>query len=71
MRALWLLLLCLTSATGHAQVFDRLYPDSAQIILAQPLEWVLAPKGSVVTPDVFSALPEDWRFKPYTANTVL
>ena len=59
------------SVAGHAQVFDRLYADSAQITLARPLEWVAAPKGTVVTPDQFIALPDAWRFQPYTASTVL
>ena len=58
-------------SAGHAQVFDRLYPDSAQIALAQPLEWVAAPKGTIATPDQFTALPDAWRFQPYTASTVL
>ncbi len=71
MRTLWLLLLGLLSAVGHAQVFDRLYPDSAQIALAKPLEWVAAPKGTVATPDQFNALPDAWRFQPYTDDTVL
>ena len=71
LRTLWLLLLCLMGSVGHAQVFDRLYPDSAQIALAQPLEWVATAKGTIATPDQFSALPEAWRFQPYTASTVL
>ena len=71
MRIWWLLLLGFVSAAGHAQVFDRLYSDSAQITLARPLEWVAAPKGTVATPDQFIALPEAWRFQPYTAITVL
>ena len=71
MRILWLLLLGLQSAVGHAQVFDRLYPDSAQITLAKPLEWVATPKGTVATPDAFNAQPDAWRFKPYTDSTAL
>ena len=71
MRIWWLLLLGFVSVAGHAQVFDRLYADSAQITLARPLEWVAAPKGTVVTPDQFIALPDAWRFQPYTASTVL
>jgi GGDEF domain-containing protein len=71
LRILWLLLLGLQSAVGHAQVFDRLYPDSAQITLAKPLEWVATPKGTVATPDPFNAQPDAWRFKPYTGSTAL
>ena len=71
MRALWLLLLCLMGGAGHAQEFDRLYSGSAQIALAQPLEWVAVAKGTITTPDQFSALPDAWRFQPYTASTVL
>lgn len=71
MRIWWLLLLGFVSAVGHAQVFDRLYPDSAQITLARPLEWVAAAKGTVATPDQFIAAPDAWRFQPYTASTVL
>lgn len=71
MRKLWVLLLCLMGSVAHAQVFDRLYAESAQIVLAQPLEWVAAPRGTVATPDQFNALPDAWRFQPYTAITVL
>ena len=74
MRTLWLLLLGLLgllSAAGHAQVFDRLYPDRAQIALAKPLEWVATPKGTIATPDQFNALPAAWQFQPYTDSTVL
>ena len=71
LRTLWLLLLCLMGSVGHAQVFDRLYPDSAQIALAQPLEWVATAKGTIATPDQFIAMPDAWRFQPYTASTVL
>ncbi|MBC7647573.1 MAG: hypothetical protein H7197_00405 [Vitreoscilla sp.] len=71
MRTFWLFLLGLISAASHAQVFDRLYPDSAQIELAQPLEWVAAAKDAVANPDQFREQPEIWRFQPYTASTVL
>lgn len=71
MRNWCLLLLGFISAMGHAQVFDRLYPDSAQITLARPLEWVAVTKGTVATPDQFNALPDAWQFQPYTASTVL
>ncbi len=71
LRNMWLLLLGLMSAVGHAQVFSRVYLDSAQIPLAQPLEWVAVAKGMVSTPDQFKELPDGWRFQPYTATTVL
>lgn len=63
--------LLLALGTAQAQVFDTLYPGSKQIRLALPLEWTEVTKGSVSTPDQFMATPEAWRFKPYTANTVL
>ena len=71
MRIWCLLLLWLASAAGHAQVFDRLYSDSPQVALSQPLEWVATPKGALVNPDQFGALPDSWRFQPYSASTVL
>ena len=70
MRTFLVLLLCLAGGAGQAQVFDRLYADSAQIVLAQPLEWLAAPKGSVATPDAFTA-SGNWNFQPYTADTTL
>ena len=63
------------SALGHtqtrAQVFDRLYPESAQITLSQPLEWVAVAKEAITSPDPFTAQPDAFRFQPYTATTML
>ncbi len=70
MRAFLVLLLCMVSGAGQAQVFDRLYAGSAQLVLAQPLQWVAAAKGSVGSPDDFAA-PGNWNFQPYTADTTL
>ena len=75
MRVYFGVLLCVFLGTGHAQVFDRLYPDSLSVALAQPLEWTVVPKDSVVSPDAFnqaeaSAAPKPG-FQPYTDDTVL
>lgn len=60
---------------GHAQVFDRLYPDSPGLALAQPLEWLAVPKDSVASPDAFttteSAAAPKLNFQPYTDDAVL
>ncbi len=71
LRIWCLLLLWFASAAGHAQVFDRLYRDSPQVPLSQPLEWVAVPKGALVNPDQFGVLPDSWRFQPYSDSTVL
>ena len=68
LRGLLLLLLCAVINPGHAQVFDRLYEDSAQPALAQPLVWAALPRGSVASPD---SLPGAANFQPYSADTVL
>ncbi|MFI5444402.1 7TM diverse intracellular signaling domain-containing protein [Polaromonas sp. UC242_47] len=70
MRFFLLMVLCGFLGTGHTQVFDRVYDDSATLALAQPLQWVAVPKNSVDTPDVFAAT-ETWDFQPYTPTTVL
>lgn len=71
LRTFWLILFCWVCQAAQAQVFSRLYPDSSQIELAQPLEWIAVAKGSVDTPDQFVATPQDSRFQPYTASTAL
>ena len=68
MRGFLFLLLCVVLLPGHAQVFDRLYDDSPQPLLAQPLVWVAVPKGSASSPD---ALADVDNFQPYSAETVL
>lgn len=72
MAWLSMLLLLPLGAAGPAQsqVFDRLYADSAPVTLAQPLQWVAVPAGTVATPD---DLPDEAkaRFQPYTDDTVL
>lgn len=69
-RSFFMVLLCLVLHTGHAQDFDRLYGDSITPALAQPLQWVVVPKGSVASPDAFAAA-EPWGFQPYTDKTIL
>ncbi|MGC1173885.1 7TMR-DISM family protein [Polaromonas sp.] len=70
MRSFFMVLLCLVLHTGHAQDFDRLYGDSVTPALARPLQWVVVPKDSVASPDVFAAA-EPWGFQPYTDQTAL
>lgn len=71
LRSFFFMLLCaFWGASVQAQDFDHLYQDSATIVLAQPLEWVAVPKGSVSSPDAFVAAGP-WRFQPYTSNTIL
>ncbi|AYQ28589.1 hypothetical protein DT070_11495 [Polaromonas sp. SP1] len=74
-RVFFGLLLSAFFGVGHAQVFDRLYPDSLSIVLAQPLEWVAAPMGSIASPDAFSAAATGAApkpdFQPYTDDTIL
>ncbi len=75
MRVFFGVLLAAFFGAGHAQIFDRLYPDSLSIVLAQPLEWVAVPKDSVASPEVFitaetAAAPKPG-FQPYTDDTVL
>jgi GGDEF domain-containing protein len=74
-RVFFGVVLCAFFSAGHAQVFDRLYPDSPGIALAQPLEWVAVPKDSVASPDAFTtaesgAAPKP-AFQPYTDETAL
>ena len=70
LRSFFFMLLCAFLGAVHAQAFDHLNQDSATIVLAQPLEWVAVPKGSVNSPDAFAAAGP-WRFQPYTNSTIL
>ena len=70
LRSFFFMLLCAFLGVVHAQAFDHLNQDSATIVLAQPLEWVAVPKGSVNSPDAFAAAGP-WRFQPYTNSTIL
>ncbi|GAB3469182.1 7TM diverse intracellular signaling domain-containing protein [Polaromonas eurypsychrophila] len=63
-------LLCLALPPGQAQDFGRLYGDSVTITLAEPLQWVAVPKGSIASPDAFTAAGP-WRLQPYTGTTAL
>lgn len=65
-----LLLLSALFGASHAQIFDRLYEDSATLTLAQPLQWVAVAKGSVDSPDAFGAAGP-WDFQAYTDDTLL
>ncbi|MEO7887826.1 MAG: 7TM diverse intracellular signaling domain-containing protein [Polaromonas sp.] len=68
------MLLCACFGASHAQVFDRLYEDSATIPLAQPLQWVAVPKGAIDSPDAFAApapVAGPWNFQPYTDDSIL
>ena len=70
MRGFLFLLLFGILGPAHAQVFDRLYENSPQPVLAQPLSWVAAPKGSVASPDAF-ADTTNWNFRPYGPDTIV
>jgi GGDEF domain-containing protein len=70
LRSLFLVLMCMVLQTGHAQDFDRLWGDSVSIALAEPLQWVAVPKGSVTSPDAFIAA-DPWPLQPYTSTTAL
>ncbi len=68
-------LLSVFFSVGYAQGFDRLYPDSPNIVLAQSLEWVAVARDSVASPDAFTTIepgvaPKP-NFQPYTDETVL
>ncbi len=69
-RGFWGVLLCLVLLPGQAQDFGRLYGDSVTITLAEPLQWVAVPQGSITSPDAFAAAGP-WRMSPYTATTAL
>ncbi|SDN56253.1 GGDEF domain-containing protein, diguanylate cyclase (c-di-GMP synthetase) or its enzymatically inactive variants [Polaromonas sp. JS666] len=74
-RRFFFMLLCAFCGAGHAQVFDRLYESSAQITLAQPLQWIAVPRDSIASPDAFAtgefAATAKRAFQPYTDDTVL
>lgn len=70
LRIFFLVLLGLVLRAGHTQDFGRLYGDSVTIGLAEPLHWVAVPKGTVASPEAFTAAGP-WPLQPYTASTVL
>lgn len=70
LRSFFFMLLCAFFNTVHAQAFDRLYQNSPTVELAQPLEWMAVPKGSVSSPDAFAAAGSG-SFQPYTNSTIL
>ncbi|MDP3828847.1 MAG: hypothetical protein Q8Q74_20010, partial [Polaromonas sp.] len=70
MRIFFLVLLGLVLRAGHTQDFGRLYSDSVTITLAEPLQWVAVPKGTIASPDAFTAAGS-WGLQPYTDSTVL
>ena len=63
-------MLCIVTGISQAQGFDRLYADSPQLVLDQPLQWVAVPRDSVVLPDAFVS-GQAWNFQPYTEGTAL
>lgn len=69
-RIFFLVLLGLVLRAGHTQDFGRLYSDSVTITLAEPLQWVAVPKGTIASPDAFTAAGS-WGLQPYTDSTVL
>ena len=73
MRALVLFFLCFVSAgLSTAQEFDRLYANSSQPVLAQPLRWVsVLATAAPLLPEAFINNAPDWPFAPYTASTEL
>src|SRR3982751_561435 len=74
LRGLFFMLLFAFCGAGHAQVFDRLYEYSAQLTLAQPLQWIAVPRDSIASPDVFATAEfatAKRTFQPYTDDTVL
>jgi len=69
-RGFFGVLLCLVLQPGQAQDFGRLYDDSVTITLSEPLQWVAVPKGSIASPDAFTAAGP-WRMSAYTGTTAL
>ncbi|MDO9114262.1 MAG: 7TM diverse intracellular signaling domain-containing protein [Polaromonas sp.] len=69
-RIFFLVLLGLVLRAGHTQDFGRLYSDSVTITLAEPLQWVAVPKGTIASPDAFTAAGS-WGLQPYTDSTDL
>jgi two-component system, sensor histidine kinase LadS len=74
-RLVWLFFLCVLASAASAQAFDRLYADSLTLKLAQPLEWVAVPKGSVDSPNAFVNASQSparaWAFRPYLPTDAL
>lgn len=70
LRVFFLVLLGLVLRAGHTQDFGRLYSDSVTITLAEPLQWVAVPKGSITSPDAFTAAGP-WPLQPYADGTEL
>lgn len=62
--------LCIVMGTGQAQEFDRLYANSAPLVLDQPLQWVAVPTDSVNSPDELAS-GQAFNFQPYTAGMAL
>ena len=65
--AVGLLMLACWGQQAQAQAFDRLYDNSLQPVLAEPLQWVSVPKASNVnelnaSPAVFVNAPSAWAF---------
>ena len=73
MRYLFTFLFALLAlGPAKAQVFERLYGNSLQPSLSQPLSWVSAPSTAAPSlPEAFALNPELWAFAPYTAKTAL
>lgn len=69
-RGFFGVLLCLLLHPGQAQDFGRVYGDSVTITLAEPLQWVAVPKGSIASPEAFTAAGP-WPLQPYTDSTAL
>lgn len=69
-RGFFGVLLCLVLHSVQAQDFGRIYGESVNITLAEPLQWVAVPKGSIASPDAFTAAGP-WRLRPYTHSTAL
>ena len=68
--SLLLLLAAWVLPQANAQEFDRLYPNSPQAALSQPLQWLKADTSAAPgLPDAFVASPQVWA--PYTYSTVL
>jgi two-component system, sensor histidine kinase LadS len=76
-RFVWLLILWALASAASAQEFGRLYAESVTLKLAQPLEWIAVPKGSVDSPNAFvnaSQSPTSsrtWAFRTYLPTDAL
>ena len=71
-QLLFFLTVGLTNLQAQAQEFDRLYSDSIQASLSQPLQWVSADASTAPSlPAAFAANQQDSAFAPYTQSTVL